>query len=263
MTPQCTGWSYRATTSPNCAPPRRPCRTWPSATCSPALPNRALILDRAEQMLARARRTRTSVAALFIDLDGFKDVNDTLGHRVGDELLRLVAARLSDGLRASDTIGRLGGDEFVVLAEGPSSVAPDMVAVRLLQALEEPFPLDSEARPLLHVSASIGIVSGIYDSAGDLLRDADIALYEAKAGGRNRYVTFHPAMRTLFQSRFDLERDLRQALRQRAVLRRIPAHRGPPHPVHRGRRGVAAVAPPPSRRARARPTSWRPWRTPT
>ena len=145
MTRPCTGWSCPATTSPNYAPPRRPCRISPSATSSPDLPNRALILDRAEQMLARARRTRTSVAALFIDLDGFKDVNDTLGHRVGTSSCVSLPARLSEGLRASDTIGRLGGDEFVVLAEGPSSVAPEMVAVRLLQALEEPFPLDSEA----------------------------------------------------------------------------------------------------------------------
>ncbi len=176
------------------------------------LPNRALILDRAEQMLARARRTRTSVSALFIDLDGFKDVNDTFGHRVGDDLLRLVAARLLGALRASDTIGRLGGDEFVVLAESSSSMAPEMVADRLLESLVQPFPVDSDARPLLHVSASIGIVSGMYESAEDLLRDADIALYEAKAGGRNRHVTFRASMRATFQSRFDLEKDLRQAL---------------------------------------------------
>ena len=93
------------------------------------LPNRALILDRTEQMLARARRSYVPVAALFIDLDGFKDVNDTLGHGVGDQLLQAVTARLAATMRESDSIGRLGGDEFVVLVDGSTmDAAPELIA---------------------------------------------------------------------------------------------------------------------------------------
>ena len=106
------------------------------------LPNRALILDRTEQMLARARRSDVQVAALFIDLDGFKDVNDTLGHGVGDQLLQAVSERLSVTMRESDTIGRLGGDEFVVLVDGSTMDAgPELVAERLLEVLRAPFEL--------------------------------------------------------------------------------------------------------------------------
>ena len=101
------------------------------------LPNRTLILDRIEQMLARSRRSQTPVAALFIDLDNFKDINDTLGHAVGDELLRAVAARLDGVVRDADALGRLGGDEFVVISEELSLAAgPELVAERLLDALE-------------------------------------------------------------------------------------------------------------------------------
>ena len=106
------------------------------------LPNRALILDRTEQMLARARRADVQVAALFIDLDGFKDVNDALGHGVGDQLLQAVSERLSLTMRGSDSIGRLGGDEFVVLVDGSSMDAgPELVAERLLEVLRAPFEL--------------------------------------------------------------------------------------------------------------------------
>ena len=113
------------------------------------LPNRTLILDRVEQMLARARRLDIESAALFIDLDGFKQVNDTLGHDAGDRLLRSVAARLSATLREADTIARIGGDEFVVLVEGGAPTgSPEFVAERLLEVLREPFELnDSTARP--------------------------------------------------------------------------------------------------------------------
>ena len=103
------------------------------------LPNRALILDRTEQMLARARRSDVQVAALFIDLDGFKEVNDTLGHGVGDRLLQAVTERLSLTMRESDSIGRLGGDEFVVLVDGSTmDVGPELVAERLLEVLRQP-----------------------------------------------------------------------------------------------------------------------------
>jgi diguanylate cyclase (GGDEF)-like protein len=167
------------------------------------LPNRALILDRAEDMLRRSRRDHRPVAALFIDLDNFKDVNDTLGHAIGDELLRAVAARLATVLRdsdvvgrlAGDTVGRLGGDEFVVLAEGASLVGgPELIAARVQDALCEPFRLATHGGIRLSVSASIGIATGNAASAGDLLRDADIALYRAKAAGKCCYVLFEPEM---------------------------------------------------------------------
>ena len=111
------------------------------------LPNRTLILDRTEQMLARARRHQTPVAALFIDIDNFKSINDTLGHGAGDELLRAIAERLDGVVRDTDTLGRLGGDEFVVIAEELSLAAgPELVAERLLAALAEPFELAAERR---------------------------------------------------------------------------------------------------------------------
>ena len=174
------------------------------------LPNRALILDRTEQMLARARRTYVPVAALFIDLDGFKDVNDTLGHAVGDQLLQSVAARLSAAMRESDSIGRLGGDEFVVLVDGTTMDAgPELVADRLLEILRAPFEL--EVGNPLRLTASIGIAAGLRPSATELLRDADIALYQAKAAGKDRAVVFRPEMHTAVQDRHLLEMDLRVA----------------------------------------------------
>ncbi len=177
------------------------------------LPNRALILDRTEQMLARARRSDIQVAALFIDLDGFKDVNDTLGHGVGDQLLQAVSQRLSLAMRESDTIGRLGGDEFVVLVDGSSMDAgPELVAERLLEVLRAPFELSSLPVGPLTLTASIGIATGTRASATELLRDADIALYEAKAAGKNCFVAFEPEMHTAVQDHHLLEMDLREAL---------------------------------------------------
>jgi diguanylate cyclase (GGDEF)-like protein len=174
------------------------------------LPNRALILDRTEQMLARARRSYVPVAALFIDLDGFKDVNDSLGHAVGDDLLKAVAARLSATMRESDTIGRLGGDEFVVLVDGTTMDAgPELVAERLLEVLHAPFDLVSAGT--LTLTASIGIAAGNRPSATELLRDADIALYQAKAAGKDCFVAFRPEMHTAVQDRHLLEMDLRVA----------------------------------------------------
>jgi diguanylate cyclase (GGDEF)-like protein len=178
------------------------------------LANRVLIMDRIEQLLARNRRAGVEGAALFIDLDEFKNVNDTLGHAAGDQLLVAVAARLRGTLRDADTIGRMGGDEFVVLIDGGDlSVAPYLVAERLLDVLREPFEL-SEARTPLMVNASIGIAIGDRPSAGELLRDADVALYAAKADGRNRYQIFHPEMQTAISHRVEVEFDLRSALSQ-------------------------------------------------
>jgi diguanylate cyclase (GGDEF)-like protein len=179
------------------------------------LANRALILDRTEQMLARSRRSKTPVAALFIDLDNFKQVNDTLGHDAGDELLRAVAARLDGVVRATDTLGRLGDDEFVVVAEDLSLTAgPEPIAERLLEALEQPFTLGAEdgASAGLTVTASIGIAAGERSTAADLLRDADIAMYRAKWDGKNRYVAFEAVMQDALERRMQLELDLRGAL---------------------------------------------------
>jgi diguanylate cyclase (GGDEF)-like protein len=176
------------------------------------LPNRALIMDRIEQLLARSSRQGTTGAALYVDLDEFKNVNDSLGHAVGDRLLVAVAARLQSTLRDADTIGRMGGDEFVVLIDGGSlQVAPEMVADRLLEVMHQPFELAGVAMPLT-VNASIGIAMGDRKSPGDLLRDADVALYQAKAAGKNRYEVFHAEMQTEIQNRIELEFDLRSAL---------------------------------------------------
>ncbi len=161
------------------------------------LPNRVLVLDRVNQTLARARREHFEVAALFIDLDGFKDINDTFGHAMGDKLLKAVAARFAGTLRESDTVARLGGDEFVVVAEGISLAAgPELVAERLLDVLAEPFHLGDDAETSVTISASIGIAVGLRDSAEDLLRDADIALYAAKEAGKNRFAVFEAQMQT-------------------------------------------------------------------
>ena len=177
------------------------------------LPNRTLILDRVEQMLARSRRSQTPVAALFVDLDNFKSINDTLGHGVGDELLQAVAARLDGVVRATDALGRLGGDEFVVITEELSlESGPELIAERLLEALKPPFKLGGDKDTRVSVTASIGIATGEHTSAEELLRDADIAMYRAKWDGRNRHVVFETGMQGVVQSRMELEMDLREAL---------------------------------------------------
>jgi diguanylate cyclase (GGDEF)-like protein/PAS domain S-box-containing protein len=183
------------------------------------LPNRTLIIDRAEQMLVRSRREFRPVAAMFIDLDNFKDINDSLGHDAGDKVLQAVAQRFVGALRASDTVGRLGGDEFVVLAEGASlGAGPEMVAERLHDVLHEAFLLENYDTVPLTVSASIGIAGGQRQSAQDLLRDADIALYRAKALGKNRSALFQPEMQTAVLDRIELDSDLRGALAQGQFL---------------------------------------------
>ena len=177
------------------------------------LPNRTLILDRVEQMLARSIRNQAPVAALFIDVDNFKTINDTLGHGVGDELLCAVAARLGGVVRHADALGRLGGDEFVVIAEELSLAAgPELVAERLLEALKHPFKLGEEQETRLTVTASIGIAAGPRVSAEELLRDADIAMYRAKWDGKNRYAVFESGMQDTVQNRMELDMDLREAL---------------------------------------------------
>ena len=148
-----------------------------------ALPNRALFLDRIDHALARGEVLGQELAVLFIDLDRFKVVNDSLGHAAGDQLLVQVGRRLRTGLHGSDTIARMGGDEFTILLEGPTAVADAVqTADRILASLRAPFLFDGQE---VFASASIGIAggTGIRDSGRDLLREADIALYSAKSAG--------------------------------------------------------------------------------
>ena len=177
------------------------------------LANRQLILDRAEQMILRARRSFDPIAAFFIDLDNFKDANDSLGHEAGDRLLQAVGRRFESILRASDTVGRLGGDEFVILAEGLTlAQGPEPVAERIREVLREPFSIEGFEGIQISVTASIGIAMGDRSTAQELLRDADIALYRCKAAGRDRAVLFEPAMQAAVAGRLELRSDLDSAL---------------------------------------------------
>jgi diguanylate cyclase (GGDEF)-like protein len=177
------------------------------------LPNRTLILDRIEQTLRRARHKQEPVAVLFVDLDNFKAINDSLGHSTGDELLCAVAERLEGVIRETDALGRMGGDEFVVVAEGLSLAAgPELIAERLLEAFSAPFALGDEGETLVHAKASVGIATGVRPSAEELLRDADIAMYRAKWSGKSRFLVFESGMEDEVQSRLELEMDLQVAL---------------------------------------------------
>ena len=151
------------------------------------LPNRRLLLDRLEHALAVATIVGAAVAVLFIDLDGFKAVNDSHGHEIGDQLLIQCADRLKGCLRDADTVARLGGDEFVVLLEGVAdSEEPQAIAKRLLHALMQPFKLD---RATVRISASIGIATGTSCTPRTLLHAADSAMYEAKGTGVGQIIS--------------------------------------------------------------------------
>jgi diguanylate cyclase (GGDEF)-like protein/PAS domain S-box-containing protein len=176
------------------------------------LPNRALFRDRLAQGLARSRRARTSLAVLLLDLDGFKQVNDSLGHDAGDQLLREVAERFAEVVRPTDTLARLGGDEFTLLVEGAAEDEALLVAQRLLQSLGDPFSVSGRE---LRMGSSIGIVVSSGGKAGteDLIRDADVAMYAAKESGRGRYQLYHPDMALELGEQLGLEQDLRDALK--------------------------------------------------
>ena len=175
------------------------------------LPNRTLFLDRVQVALARLDRTRQPVAVFFIDLDGFKLVNDSLGHAVGDRMLIDVAHRFRTALRPSDTVSRFGGDEFTVLSENVDERAASAVAERIAASLSEPFTAGGRE---LYASASIGVtITRDHRVEPDtLLRDADAAMYRAKEDGRGRFVIFDGAMRSRVTERLELESDLRRAL---------------------------------------------------
>jgi diguanylate cyclase (GGDEF)-like protein/PAS domain S-box-containing protein len=177
------------------------------------LPNRALLLNRLDQALARAARTQDVIGLLFVDLDNFKVINDSLGHEAGDSLLKVVAERLRGCIRAGDTVARLGGDEFVILLEELNDVSEaEAVAERATQAVHLPFHL---AERDVFPAASIGLtvtIAGDERRAGDLLRDADTAMYQAKLEGKGRYALFDVGMNTRAQERLALEIDMRNAL---------------------------------------------------
>jgi len=175
------------------------------------LANRALFRDRIDQALARSARSHEPLGVLLIDLDGFKQVNDSLGHDAGDELLRHVAARFDELVRPGDTLARLGGDEFALLLEGADEAQAVAVARRLLATLATPAAL---AQRELAVTASVGIVahSGGGGDSAELIRHADVAMYAAKADGRARLKVFHGGMAHAAAELLGLEHDLRLAL---------------------------------------------------
>ena len=187
------------------------------------LPNRRLLLDRLGHAITRGERGGCHGAVLFVDLDNFKQLNDTMGHDMGDRLLEMVAFRLQQVMRDSDTVARLGGDEFVILLDNlggsPALAAAhaDIVANKILQALGLPYPLDGQD---LRSTPSIGIVlfGEGHHTINDLLRQADMAMYEAKAAGRNTYRFFDPRMQAALDASASLEADLRSALARRELL---------------------------------------------
>jgi diguanylate cyclase (GGDEF)-like protein/PAS domain S-box-containing protein len=179
------------------------------------LPNRMLLNDRVNQAIGLAPRHRKHVAVLFLDLDGFKHINDSLGHLIGDQLLQSIAKRLADCVRASDTVSRQGGDEFVVLlSEVEQSEDAAITARRMLEAVAKPHCIEQHD---LHVTTSIGVSvfpeDGV-DSA-TLIKNADTAMYQAKENGRQSYRFFKPAMSVRAVERQSIEESLRRALERR------------------------------------------------
>ena len=188
------------------------------------LPNRMLLNDRLEQGVANAARKKSRLAFMFIDLDRFKTINDSLGHDVGDELLKRVSARLSACVRATDTVARLGGDEFAVILEnlpvGDAAVAHEgaqNVADKMIASLAAPIMINGQH---LNTSCSIGI--SVYPGDGQdpqsLMKHADVAMYDAKAKGRNNYQFFSHEMNARAQERLSIENFLRLALRRNELL---------------------------------------------
>jgi len=175
------------------------------------LANRNLFRDRVQHALTRAQRGDNYAAVMFLDVDNFKNINDSLGHDAGDRLLQAVAQRIIQTSRSSDTVARLGGDEFGVLLEGigmPADVR--RVADALIESLGAPFPLDGRE---VRVTASIGVAFSAIDTTAEaLLSNADLAMYHAKAAGKNRHITFQPQMQTLLHERLRLEADIGRAL---------------------------------------------------
>jgi diguanylate cyclase (GGDEF)-like protein len=179
------------------------------------LPNRSLLQDRLARSIARAERSGRKVGVLFVDLDNFKNINDTLGHDVGDELLRQVSRRLTECVRLEDTIARQGGDEFIVLLDSlEDSRGASVVALKILTSLRQPFQLGAAEQ---HVSGSIGI--SVYPEDGrdpqTLMRNADTAMFHGKGLGKNTYQYFTAQMNIAVKRRMTLESALRRAVMQK------------------------------------------------
>jgi len=181
------------------------------------LPNRVLVLDRLSQAIARANRNRAQLAVLFVDLDEFKKVNDTVGHSIGDELLVEAAKRLSASIRGSDTVGRLGGDEFlVILPDLDETDRPEVVAAKILHDLGKPYQIAGHE---FFVGASIGLTLFPADgtSPQELLQNADAAMYRAKSAGRNTFCSFSRDISVKARQRVEMESLLRHALERRQL----------------------------------------------
>jgi diguanylate cyclase (GGDEF)-like protein/PAS domain S-box-containing protein len=178
------------------------------------LPNRVLLNDRLEGALARAKRALRRTAVMFLDLDHFKDVNDTLGHRIGDELLKELARRLRGALRQTDLLARISGDEFVMVLEDlPDDAAPERVAAKVLDEARRPFQIDGHE---IHVSASLGLALFPEDgpNAEVLLKNADAAMYYAKEMGRNSFRPYSADLAARRTRRLEIETALRRALKK-------------------------------------------------
>jgi diguanylate cyclase (GGDEF)-like protein len=176
------------------------------------LANRALFQDRLEHALDRTARTGLGVAVVYLDLDGFKMVNETRGHEAGDQVLREVATRVTSAVRNLDTVSRIGGDEFAILIEESTRVLDEAetVAERVLQSLTAPFIVG--VQPIV-LSASIGIAVGdVSCTASSMMRDADVAMYKAKTTGKAKWALYQPEMRAATLDRVELESDLHQVL---------------------------------------------------
>lgn len=187
------------------------------------LPNRRLLWERLRQALISSIRSGSKHALLFVDLDGFKSLNDTLGHHIGDLLLQETARRISSCVREVDTVARLGGDEFVIVLEDLSQIAEiaasqaRTVGGKILSAIDQPFLLEGRE---CHTTSSMGITvfGNQSESTNEVLQQADIAMYQAKAAGRNAMFFFAPALQASVNARVALEKDLRLAIRENQFL---------------------------------------------
>ncbi|MDQ3928186.1 MAG: PAS domain S-box protein, partial [Chloroflexota bacterium] len=175
------------------------------------LPNRTLFMDRLTQALARSTRHNSSLAVIFLDLDDFKVINDSLGHRAGDALLVQVGKRLQNCVRLGDSVARLGGDEFTVLLEDVTLEDATQTAQRIAAQLSAPFYVEG-CEVFVTSSTGIAVSTAGQDGPDDLLRNADVAMYEAKNKGKNRYTVFDPSMNARAWERLQMEIDLRRAL---------------------------------------------------
>jgi len=175
------------------------------------LANRALFVDRVEHALARGERDGMRVAVLFVDLDDFKTINDSLGHNGGDEVLVAVAGRLRECFRPGDTFARFGGDEFAILVEDTSLSNATSVAYRIVDALGEPFSIGGR-EVMIHASVGIEFAEAQGTRTDELLRNADVAMYVAKGKGKARYQLFEPGMHTAALRRLEVKADLRRAV---------------------------------------------------